>query len=69
MAGTAQGARGRDGWAGPGSGKLVNAVLIGLFFTLQARGTLRRCSREVGPVQCLEAQLKGGAEAAISAFQ
>lgn len=38
-------------------------------FTLQAMGTLRRCSREVGLVQFLEAQLPGRAEAAISAFQ
>lgn len=49
--------------------KAHKCILIGLNFTLQATGALRRCSREVGLVQFLEAQLKGGAETAISAFQ
>lgn len=51
MAGTAQGARGTDLWAGPASGELVNAIVTGLLFTLKAGGTLRRCCWEVGPLQ------------------
>lgn len=63
-----KGARGTGRWTGPASGNLVNAIVTSLLFTLEAGGTLRRCCWEVGAAP-VEAPLKGGAEAALSAFQ
>lgn len=63
------GSMGQEGVGSSWIQKAHKCILIGLYFTLPAIGILRRCSKEVGLVQFLEAQLKGGEEAAISAFQ
>lgn len=68
VAGTAQGARGTDRWAGPASRNSAKCHCNRPLFTLKAGGTLRRCCWEVGAAP-VEAPLKGGAEVAISAFQ
>lgn len=67
VAGVAQGALGRGGWLGAGLRKPRDATLVGIRFVGQRDP--QKVRQEMGLVQVSGARLKGGAEAAISAFQ